>query len=49
MAEGHPSLQQLARGTVSKILRHSQVRPDKITYYLERRDPDFEAKIAQVL
>lgn len=49
MAQGHPSLQRLARGTVSKILRHSQVRPHKISYYLERRDPDFEAKMAQVL
>jgi transposase len=48
-AQGHPSLQRLARGTVSKILRHSQVRPHKISYYLERRDPDFEAKMAQVL
>jgi transposase len=49
MAQGHPSLQRLARGTVSKILRHRQVRPHKISYYLERRDPDFEAKMAQVL
>lgn len=49
IAQGHPSLQRLARGTVSKILRHSQVRPHKITYYLERRDPEFEAKMAQVL
>lgn len=48
-AQGHPSLLRLARGTVSKILRQSQVRPHKITYYLERRDPDFEAKMAQVL
>jgi transposase len=48
-AQGHPSLQRLARGTVSKILCQSQVRPHKIAYYLERRDPDFEAKMAQVL
>jgi transposase len=48
-AQGHPSLLHLARGTVSKILRQSQVRPHKISYYLERRDPDFEAKMAQVL
>jgi transposase len=47
--QGHPSLLRLARGTVSKILRQSQVRPHKISYYLERRDPDFEAKMAQVL
>jgi len=47
--QGYPSLQRLARGTVSKILRQSQVRPHKISYYLERRDPDFESKMAQVL
>ena len=27
----------------------SQVRPHKISYYLERRDPDFDTKMAQVL
>jgi transposase len=48
-AQGHPSLLRLARGTVSKILRQSQVRPHKISYYLERRDPDFDTKMAQVL
>jgi len=33
-AAGHPSLSQLARGTVSKILASQPVRPHKITYYL---------------
>jgi transposase len=46
---GHPSLASLARGTVSKILRQSKIRPHKITYYVERRDPAFESKMAQVL
>jgi len=46
---GHPSLARLARGTVSKILRQNNVRPHKISYYLERRDPEFESKMAQVL
>lgn len=46
---GHPSLARLARGTVSKILRQNKIRPHKITYYLERRDPEFESKMAQVL
>lgn len=46
---GHPSLGRLGRGTVSKILSKSQIRPHKITSYLERRDPDFESKMAQVL
>lgn len=48
-AAGHPCLVYLSRGTVSKILKKSKVRPHKIQYYLERRDPDFEAKMAQVL
>jgi transposase len=46
---GHPSLVKISRGTVSKILAQSQIRPHKISYYLERRDPAFEAKMAQVL
>jgi transposase len=48
-AQGHPSLQRLGCGTVSKILNRSQIRPHKIASYLQRRDPDFEAKMAQVL
>ncbi len=48
-AAGHPSLAHLARGTVSKILAQSEIRPHKISYYLERRDPEFETKMAQVL
>lgn len=27
----------------------SQLCPHKVSYYLERRDPDFELKMAQVL
>ena len=49
VAAGHPSLQHLARGTVSKILRAQSVQPHKIEYYLERRDADFEVKMKQVL
>lgn len=48
-AAGHPSLTKLGRGTVSKILGANRVRPHKIQYYLERRDPDFDAKMVQVL
>ena len=46
---GHPSLAKLARGTVSKILAGHQLRPHKIEYYLEKRDPEFDTKMAQVL
>lgn len=46
---GHPSLANLGRGTVSKILAEHKLRPHKIKYYLERRDPEFERKKADVL
>lgn len=46
---GHGNLAKLGRGTVSKILAAHPVRPHKIEYYLERRDPEFEAKMTEVL
>ena len=46
---GHPSLLKIRKGTVSKILSKDPIRPHKIEYYLERRDPDFDAKMLQVL
>jgi len=46
---GHPSLAKLGRGTVSKLLAENKLRPHKIKYYLERRDPEFDRKMADVL
>lgn len=48
-AEGHPSLGKIARGTISKILAKHELKPHKIRYYLERRDPEFDQKMIQVL
>jgi transposase len=48
-AAGHACLLNLGRGTVSKILGANQVHPHRIQYYLERRDPEFETSMAQVL
>jgi transposase len=48
-AEGHACLGQLAQGTVCKILGEQEVKPHKVRYYLERRDPDFKEKMAEVL
>jgi len=48
-AEGHPCLAKLAQGTVCKILDQEEVKPHKVRYYLERRDPDFAEKMAEVL
>ena len=35
-AKGRPSLDQLSRGTVSKILSRGEVRHHKVRYYLAR-------------
>ena len=48
-AEGHACLGQLAQGTVCKILDAQEVKPHKVRYYLERRDPEFKEKMAEVL
>ena len=32
-----------------KILNEQEVKPHKVRYYLERRDPEFKEKMAQVL
>jgi Homeodomain-like domain len=47
--EGHACLANLAQGTVCKILDQQEVKPHKVRYYLEQRDPDFEEKMAEVL
>src|SRR6202166_3740746 len=39
----------LVQGTVCKILNEQEVKPHKVRYYLERRDPEFKAKMAEVL
>ena len=48
-AEGHACLGKLVQGTVCKILNEQEVKPHKVRYYLERRDPEFKAKMAEVL
>ena len=46
---GHPSLAKLAQGTVCKILAEQAVKPHKVRYYLEKRDPEFAPKMAEIL
>jgi transposase len=48
-AAGHDCLSNLAQGTVCKILGAQAIKPHKVRYYLERRDPEFETKMAQIL
>ena len=48
-AEGHACLARLAQGTMCKILGEQEVKPHKVRYYLDRRDPAFKEKMAEVL
>ena len=48
-AEGHACLATLVQGTVCKILDEEEVKPHKVRYYLEQRDPEFREKMADVL
>src|SRR5580704_13512952 len=49
LAEGHGCLAKLVQGTVCKILNEQEVKPHKVRYYLERRDPEFKTRMADVL
>jgi transposase len=46
---GHLCLATLAQGTLCKMLGRQDIKPHKVRYYLERRDPEFDAKMAEVL
>jgi hypothetical protein len=48
-AEGHTCLAKLAQGTLCNILNEQEIKPHKVRYYLERRDPEFKQKMAEVL
>jgi transposase len=48
-ANGHPSLKRAAKATVQRILKENKLQPHKIKYYLEKRDPEFESKMREVL
>lgn len=45
----HPALQNANKMTMQRILKKHSLRPHKVTYYLERRDPEFEEKMRQIL
>jgi len=46
---GYECLANAVKATVHRILRSHPIRPDKIAYYNERRDPEFEKKMNEVL
>ena len=46
---GYPRLSTITKPMVQKILKRSDIKPFKIKYYCERRDPDFESKMHDLL
>lgn len=46
---GHDCLSKVSRSKIHDILSENDIRPHKISYYLERRDPQFEEKMINVL
>lgn len=43
------SLSKIVKSTVHSILKENELQPHKLTYYLEKRDPEFEKKMYEVL
>lgn len=48
-AAGFVRLSTIHKSTVNKILDEADIKPHKITYYCENRDPDFDSKMHNVL
>lgn len=46
---GFPRLETMTKSMLQKILHRSEIKPFKIRYYCEKRDPDFKEKMHDVL
>lgn len=46
---GHQVLSKIDKGVLNTILSQGNIKPHKVSYYLEKRDPDFDLKMANVL
>lgn len=47
--EGRSVLTSITKSMVHGILEHNEIKPHKFNHYLERRDLNFDSKMAQVL
>ena len=48
-AAGYTRLSTIHKSTVNTILDEADIKPHKITYYCDNRDPDFDSKMHNVL
>lgn len=46
---GYHMLQKIDKGVLNGILSKGNIKPHKVSYYLERRDAEFDTKMANVL
>ena len=46
---GYECLKNTGKGFLNSVLSKSNIKPHKISYYLEKKDPDFDIKMASVL
>jgi hypothetical protein len=49
MRAGHPCLSRAAKATVQRILAEQALHPERVRYYVEKRDPAFEVRMRDVL
>ena len=48
-ASGYTRLSTISRSGIKNILDNAEIKPHKIRYYCEKRDPDFDKKMHDVL
>ncbi len=46
---GYPGLTKIAHTTVRSILENNELKPNKMNYYLVKKDPEFQSKMHDVL
>lgn len=47
--ENHPRMSTVSESTIRRILQNARIKPFQVSYYCERRDPDFDSKMHDVL
>lgn len=47
--EGHPRLKKVSEYALRQILKNAKIRPFKVSYYCEKRDPNFDSKMHDLL
>ncbi len=49
LEQGYPRMATVSESSIRMILHEANLNPHKVTYYCEKRDPDFEKKMHDVL